>query len=751
MSFLGALRADGSSNPKRRVSLLARKRFVAHLGRRGMATHSGRRSHSSADYVATVRESKATRKLREVPRDEDDHERSHRRHRRRQSIGRGTRETEEILHLYKPRRDENGDSGLSIPSVVRRSTVTGVLDKRTEERVRERPRRRESDREPSRTPRELPVAKHGRRDAERGLAWTKVGGSRVQLDAKGSERGTSYSKHTEEAPSRSGKRSGSGDMYKSSKHSPDLLRGASVRETPSSSSRHQPLNPSKVKITSRQPQPSSNTPSTTPTMPSRVEPPQARVSRAPSVKKNERPTSIIGSLFGPTKPTLPPKPERRVECLTCLTEEPLSKTTHLQCGHNMCHGCMQRLFTLSLSDPAHMPPKCCDPTKPIELAKIEHLFDRSFKHKWNRKYAEFTTKNRLYCPTRGCGAWIKPRYIFLDRSSGPNGGRKYGVCKTCKRRVCCTCNNKYHASRECPKDPATQEFLKTAKEQGWQRCYNCKATVELAHGCNHMTCRCGAEFCMVCGTEWKGCSCVLFDDTMIDRDRREHQRRDPGWLREFLGLPVDADPVMNRQPQREQERGDEALARQLQAMGLDVPDADDDVVEGNDLYIRGYDIEIEVSNARAAAVRSRNEPFVRRTHEIHVENYNPAQHRAADRRVTEARNAALWDPAPPPPPVQPVAPPLRRHSTASHNHYGNDVRTRPAEYLMQRRVSAMDYLEEPALHRPAPAPAPAPARPPIETRRASLMAGIHRGQSGEGRVHEWRRHVDPGINMADKG
>ena len=38
-----------------------------------------------------------------------------------------------------------------------------------------------------------------------------------------------------------------------------------------------------------------------------------------------------------------------------------------------------------------------------------------------------------------------------------------------------------------------------------QRCSRCKYWVEKNDGCNHMTCRCGYEFCYICGDKYREC------------------------------------------------------------------------------------------------------------------------------------------------------------------------------------------------------------------------------------------------------
>ncbi|OAX82959.1 hypothetical protein ACJ72_02692 [Emergomyces africanus] len=203
--------------------------------------------------------------------------------------------------------------------------------------------------------------------------------------------------------------------------------------------------------------------------------------------------------------------ERTVSCLTCSDDIPVSKAAKLACSHSMCEDCLRRIFTLSVTDPQHMPPRCCT-SDHIPLKHVDRLFDRKFKIKWNKKYQEYTTKNRLYCPTKYCGQWIKPSNIRVDTSGGATGGRRYGICGSCRTKVCGLCNGKWHKGSECPKDDETRRFVQAARENGWQRCYNCSAMVELREGCNHMTCRCRAEFCIICAARWKTCACPWFNN-----------------------------------------------------------------------------------------------------------------------------------------------------------------------------------------------------------------------------------------------
>jgi hypothetical protein len=287
-----------------------------------------------------------------------------------------------------------------------------------------------------------------------------------------------------------------------------------------------------------------------------------------------------------------PDQPKLVDCLTCGADDvPASKSAKLVCGHRMCHDCLKRVFEMSVKDPAHMPPKCCG-EEHIPLKHVEKLFDIKFKMHWNLKYQEFHTKNRIYCPVLKCGEWIKPSQIHTEK------GRKCAVCPRCKTKVCPSCNGKMHKSTECPNDPEIAKLVEQAKEKGWQRCYSCNAFVEKKEGCNHMTCRCLAEFCIVCGSKWKTCDCPWFNYHNLPNPDRLNDMRIPEPVQHVFrhvfrdalnpippppprgGVPGEfprgpAPEVTYQQEmdnRHRQERLDEDLARRLQLQTLLDPD-----------------------------------------------------------------------------------------------------------------------------------------------------------------------------------
>lgn len=54
---------------------------------------------------------------------------------------------------------------------------------------------------------------------------------------------------------------------------------------------------------------------------------------------------------------------------------------------------------------------------------------------------------------------------------------------------------------------AEELFEQFVKGKNFKQCPKCRRWVEKTQGCDHMTCRCGGEFCYKCGGPYRNCYC----------------------------------------------------------------------------------------------------------------------------------------------------------------------------------------------------------------------------------------------------
>ncbi|KAK1998738.1 hypothetical protein LX36DRAFT_575720 [Colletotrichum falcatum] len=508
-----------------------------------------------------------------------------------------------------------------------------------------------------------------------------------------------------------------------------------------------------------------------------------------TTSSNRRSSSFLGNLITGSSVSHSSDRTTRVECVVCMDEFSSSKIAKLKCGHRMCSVCLKRHFKISITDPQEMPPKCC--SENIALKHVDHLFSADFKKKWNRKFQEYSARNRIYCPSKRCGAWIKPQYIRKE------GGRKYGKCGQCRTKVCCSCNGRWHPSRECPNDEETTRFLDQAKDEGWKRCYKCHHMVELKEGCNHMTCRCGAQFCMVCGVKWKSCDCPWFNYETGDADQL-HDMQVPAapqrmgrldLVQSSRGMRPSVGPSAPRSRSQEydsrlmrrfQENRDEDVARTLQGYETDeVYDGGygDIVGVGNTAgHFMNDDYRRELDTFVGAPVPPAPTPpaaFERPAPTDYMSGVNRARGVPPDpmgQRLAERFSEFRSSPGAPrpvmmaPPPVPPLGPmtappmgplpmaapmvmgpppplPLLRRHTMEEEMY--NMTTRPSERVVPGRI-VHDYEREAEVH------APRSRRRTREEPKSSTLAGLTGMGRGMNRVYEWRNHVQPGMPEGER-
>ena len=170
-----------------------------------------------------------------------------------------------------------------------------------------------------------------------------------------------------------------------------------------------------------------------------------------------------------------------------------------------------------------MPPRCC--TQPIPGNTIQAILTRDNQVAFLKAVVQFSTpwESRIFCPNPDCGEFIPPRHKVDPK-------HPFSVtCRQCGTRACVMCKRNAHAmGKDCQEDWELEQVLKMGEKSGWRRCYKCRNLVELAQGCTHMTCRCKAQFCYICGGVWDatvGCPNVCSGEEELERRRLEEEER----------------------------------------------------------------------------------------------------------------------------------------------------------------------------------------------------------------------------------
>ena len=150
---------------------------------------------------------------------------------------------------------------------------------------------------------------------------------------------------------------------------------------------------------------------------------------------------------------------------------------------------------------------------------------------------------QLACPQKGCGARLEHQEVqrwavaadfeaydtlVLRRAlqemaefrwcahAGCGGGQLHESgdaapilrCVSCGQRTCFTHRVPWHEGRTCAQFDgdarASEEVALVQALDGLVRCPRCSQGVEKSGGCDHMTCRCGFEFCWRCQAPYRG-------------------------------------------------------------------------------------------------------------------------------------------------------------------------------------------------------------------------------------------------------
>ncbi|KAG9185256.1 hypothetical protein G6011_07800 [Alternaria panax] len=228
-------------------------------------------------------------------------------------------------------------------------------------------------------------------------------------------------------------------------------------------------------------------------------------------------------------------------CVICGTEESEGELLlEAPCGrHWVCADDVGSFFENATNNESLFPPQCCGTMFMLEDYEDHVPFETvwAYQMKQQGEYS-ILAKFRVYCANPPCGKFLYPGSHVEDSETKIT----YAICETeeCGKLTCVKCKallEEGTQNHQCKQTEDEKKFKQTAKEKGYQECFVCGATVELAEACNHITCDCGNSFCYVCGENWPGLhGCPHYGPAVYDEEgyNQDGYHRESGLNREGL-------------------------------------------------------------------------------------------------------------------------------------------------------------------------------------------------------------------------
>uniref|UniRef100_A0A5B7BLC9 RBR-type E3 ubiquitin transferase n=1 Tax=Davidia involucrata TaxID=16924 RepID=A0A5B7BLC9_DAVIN len=270
-------------------------------------------------------------------------------------------------------------------------------------------------------------------------------------------------------------------------------------------------------------------------------------------------------------------------CSICCEEKPMPMMITLKCSHEFCSHCMKTYVdgkVQSSQVPIRCPQLRCKYC--IATTECRSFLPVNSYESLERALAEANVLNsdKIYCPFPNCSVLLDPHECLSTRvSSSSQSDNSCVECPVCQRFICVECGVPWHTSMSCEeyqnlpleeRDAGDITLHRLAQNNRWRRCQQCRRMIELTHGCYHMTCWCGHEFCYSCGAEYRDsqqtCQCVFWDEENSEVVTHPTQESEQWAWNSFDSFPMIMDAYSD------QERSQLALIQRFLAGGFSLSD-----------------------------------------------------------------------------------------------------------------------------------------------------------------------------------
>lgn len=202
-----------------------------------------------------------------------------------------------------------------------------------------------------------------------------------------------------------------------------------------------------------------------------------------------------------------PDQVEKFRCDVCMNDTPLKDAVKLgQCHNRYCATCTSSYLNITVLNSRSFPIRCPDTScgEQLDTWKCADFLDKRGVEGGEklRTLALLKTISKLaYCSNPRCNTPFD--YIKDDDGNAAEGATKkictHVTCPLCKVKTCVMCNTQFHEGLTCDEAKLNDPLNELKRERQWKHCPECKTLIERTVGCDHMVCRCGAEFCYKCG------------------------------------------------------------------------------------------------------------------------------------------------------------------------------------------------------------------------------------------------------------
>lgn len=276
--------------------------------------------------------------------------------------------------------------------------------------------------------------------------------------------------------------------------------------------------------------------------------------------------------------------ESTENCPICCEDRLLVMVTTLKCTHKFCSHCM-KTYVEGKVQSGQVPIRCPQLKCKYLISATECLSFLPLNSYGSLvrvlEEANALNSDKLYCPYPNCSVLLDPHECMSTQASSSSQSENSCVdCPVCQRFMCVDCRVPWHSSMTCEdyqnlpleeRDAGDITLHRLAQNKRWRRCSQCRRMIELTHGCYHMTCWCGHQFCYSCGAEYRDgqqiCQCAFWDeDYTQDLVTQPTQQFEQWSWDSFESLPTMMDAYSD------EERSQLALIQRFLAGGFSLTD-----------------------------------------------------------------------------------------------------------------------------------------------------------------------------------